>query len=100
MFFKQFADGQNVFAALNEGSSNEVHVHTAAKFDIGSIRFRDSRQVDGDARYSNALAVAHLAAVDDFRVDIFAFYADDFKVYQAVGQEDMSPALTSCGNCL
>ena len=85
VLFKQFADGKDVFAALNEGSRNEVHIHTAAKFNIGSIRFRDSRKVDGDTRYGNALTVAHLTAVEDFRMNIFAFDADDFEVYQTVG---------------
>ena len=34
-------------------------------------------------------AVAHLAAVEDFRMDVFAFDADNFQVDQAVRQEDV-----------
>ena len=89
VFFQNLADRQDIFAALDERSGNPVHIHAAAKFDVGGIGFRNGRQVDGDARYGNALAVAHLAAVEDLRMDIFAFDADNFQVDQAVRQEDV-----------
>ena len=89
VFFQNLADRQDIFAALDERSGNPVHIHAAAKFDVGGIGFRNGRQVDGNARYGNALAVAHLAAVEDLRMDIFAFDADNFQVDQAVRQEDV-----------
>ena len=89
VFFQNLADRQDIFAALDEGSGNPVHVHAAAEFDIVGVCIGNSRQVDGNARYGNAFTVAHLAAVEDFRMDVLAFDADNFQVDQAVRQEDV-----------
>ena len=89
VIFQNLTNGQHVFATLDERSGNPVHIHVDAKFDIGCITFRYGRQIDGNPRYGNALAVTHLAAVEDFRVDVFAFNGRDFQIDQAVRQEDM-----------
>ena len=93
VFFQNLADRHDVLAALDKGSGDPVHIHADAEFNVCGVRFRNGRQIDGDARHGDALAVAHLAAVEDLRMDILAFDADDFQVYQAVGQEDMVAGL-------
>lgn len=78
VFLQNLANRQDIFAALDEGSCDPVHVHTAAEFYIVGIAFGNSWQINSNARYGNAFAITHLAAVENLRMDVFAFDADNF----------------------
>ena len=79
VFFQNLADRQDVFAALDEGSGDPVHVHAAAEFDIVGVCIGNSRQVDGMPGTATRLRSLILPLLRIFRMDVLAFDADNFR---------------------